>query len=236
MSKLNVKIFADGADFEGMLQAAKNPLIQGLTTNPTLMRKAGITDYEEFSKKVLSHIKILPISLEVFADDHNEMRRQALKIGSWGANVYVKIPVTNCEGTPSYELIRELTQNGIKLNVTALLTLEQVSYVTQALKGGAPSIVSIFAGRIADTGKDPLPMMRAALAMCQAAGPQIELLWASPREFLNIMQADEMGCHIITVTADILSKISLLNKDLNLFSLETVRMFKNDAEKAGYRL
>jgi transaldolase len=232
----NVKIYADGANLQQMLEASKNPLVKGFTTNPTLMRKAGIADYAAFAKEVLSKITSAPISFEVFSEDTKEMHRQARLIASWGPNVYVKIPVTNSEGIPTYELIKDLAGQGVKLNVTAIFDLEQVIEVTNALKGGAPSVVSVFAGRIADTGRDPMPIMAAAREICQSAGDQIELLWASPREFLNIIQADQVGCDIITVTDDLLKKMSLLNKNLRQFSLETVQMFNNDARQAGYAL
>jgi transaldolase len=235
-NSLKVKIFSDGADKASLLELAKNPHIAGFTTNPTLMRKAGVSDYRAFAKDVLGSIHDKPISFEVFADDFSNMARQAKEIASWGANVYVKIPVTNSRSEPSTELIRELSHSRIKLNVTAVFTLEQVNAVTQALRGGAPSVVSVFAGRIADTGVDPVPHMRAALAICRAADPKIELLWASPRELRNIVEADESGCDIITVQPDLLKKLDSLGKSLAAFSLETVQMFKRDAEAAGYAL
>ena len=231
-----VKIFADGADRASMLELAKNPLVQGLTTNPSLMKKSGVKDYPAFCKDILAHIADKPISFEVFADDFKEMRRQALEIKSWGGNVYVKIPITNSEGRSSIELIQDLSHQGVKLNITALLTLNQVHETVQAVKGGAPSVVSVFAGRIADTGRDPVPLMQAALEMCVSADKNIELLWASSRELYNVVQADVMGCHIITCTPDIIKKMSGLNKDLGLLSLETVKMFKADADAAGYKL
>ncbi len=236
VNKQKVKIYSDGADLSSMLEMAKNPMIQGMTTNPTLMKKAGISDYRSFCKEVLAHVSDKPISFEVFADDFNEMRRQGQEIASWGKNVYVKIPITNSEGQSSCELIRELSLQGVKLNVTAILTLEQTVQTCQALKGGAPSVVSIFAGRIADTGRDPIPLMQAALEICTSFGKDIELLWASTREALNIVQAEHSGCHIITVPVDILKKTSMFGKDLTQLSLETVRMFKNDAESAGFKL
>lgn len=233
----NIKIFADGADLQGMVSAAKSPQIKGLTTNPTLMRKAGVTDYRAFARDVLAQITDKPISFEVFADDAPSMKRQALEIASWGENVYVKIPVTNTEGTSMAPLISELSGMGVKLNVTAVFDLEQVHEVAYALReGGSPGIVSVFAGRIADSGRDPIPYMRAALAICRAAGPGIELLWASPREVLNLVQADEIGCDIITVTSDILKKLPSLGTELRKFSLDTVRMFYEDATSAGYSL
>ncbi|MSP19646.1 MAG: transaldolase [Bdellovibrionales bacterium] len=231
-----VKIFSDGADKKAMLEMYQNPIVKGLTTNPSLMKKSGITDYVTFCKDILRDIKTKPISFEVFADHFTEMKRQALEIASWGKNVYVKIPITNSEGESSLPLIKELSLSGVKLNVTAVLTLEQSWNACQSLKGGAPSILSIFAGRIADTGRDPVPLMQAAVELCRATDSNIELLWASSREALNIVQADQMGCHIITATTDLIKKISMFNKDLTQLSLETVRMFKTDAESAGYSL
>lgn len=231
-----LKIFADGAALEPMLELNKNPRISGFTTNPTLMRKAGISDYRAFAKQVLGVIKDKPISFEVFADEWPEMKRQALEIKTWGDNVYVKIPITNTKGESAAPLIRELASAGVKLNVTAICTLEQVRETAQALKGGAPSVVSVFAGRIADTGRDPIPLMREALTICRAAGEQVELLWASPRELLNILQAAEIGCDIITVTNDVLAKLPTVGKDLKQFSLETVQMFYRDAQAAGFKL
>ncbi len=234
--KLSVKIYSDGADQKSMLEMAKNPMISGLTTNPTLMKKAGITDYKKFCLAVLQEIKDKPISFEVFTDDIGEMKRQALEIATWGKNVYVKIPITNSEGVSTISLIRELSHQHIKLNVTAILTLEQVTETVEALKGGAPSIVSVFAGRIADTGRDPKPIMRAASALCRAGGPQIELLWASCREAFNIVEAEETGCQIVTVPPDLIKKTAMFGKDLGTLSLETVRMFRNDAIEAGFSL
>ena len=231
-----VKIFSDGADKKAMLEMYQNPIVKGLTTNPSLMKKSGITDYVTFCKDILRDIKTKPISFEVFADHFTEMKRQALEIASWGNNVYVKIPITNSEGESSLPLIKELSLSGVKLNVTAVLTLEQSWGACQSLKGGAPSILSIFAGRIADTGRDPVPLMQAAVELCRATDSNIELLWASSREALNIVQADQMGCHIITATTDLIKKISMFNKDLTELSLDTVRMFKTDAESAGYSL
>jgi transaldolase len=231
-----LKIFADGAALQPMLELAQNPRISGFTTNPTLMRKAGISDYRAFARDVLAVIKDKPISFEVFADEFPEMRRQALEIKTWGDNVYVKIPITNTKRESSAPLIRELAQAGVKLNVTAICTLDQVRETAQALKGGAPSVVSVFAGRIADTGRDPMPLMREALSICRAAGRGIELLWASPRELLNIIQAAEIGCDIITVTNDVLAKLPTVGKDLGQFSLETVQMFYRDAQAAGFKL
>lgn len=231
-----IKIYSDGADLASLLEMAKNPQISGLTTNPTLMKKAGVKDYRAFCKEVLSHVTDKPISFEVFADDFAEMKRQAFEIKSWGKNVYVKIPVTNSLGESCYPLIRELSHEGVKLNVTAILTLQQTLDTCQVLKGGAPSVVSVFAGRIADTGKNPEPIMRAALAICQAADPKIELLWASTREVYNIVQAESCGTHIITVPPDLLKKMSMFGKDLTQLSLETVQLFKNDADSAGFKL
>jgi transaldolase len=232
---LRVKIFADGADKAGMLEMAARPYISGFTTNPTLMRKAGVSDYRAFAREILSAITDRPISFEVFSDEFAEMERQAHEIASWGANVYVKIPVSNTRGEPAYGLIRRLAKAGIKLNVTAILTLEQVREVSSALAGGPPSCVSVFAGRIADTGRDPVPLMAAAVELLRLY-PNQELIWASPRELLNIFQADAIGCHIITVTNDILKKLSLVGKDLAAYSLETVKMFYDDAQRAGYVL
>jgi len=235
LDKLKIKIFADGADKAGMLRMYANPMIQGFTTNPTLMRKAGIIDYEAFARDVLVSIQDRPISLEVFADDFDEMERQARIIASWGKNVYVKIPITNTKGENSAELVRRLSQEGVSVNATALLTLEQVKSVTEALVGGAPACVSIFAGRIADTGRDPVPMMSEAVSMLRKT-PNAELIWASPRELLNVFQADAIGCHIITATNDILKKLSLVGKDLSSYSLDTVKMFHADAVASGYTL
>jgi transaldolase len=235
MTELTIDIYADGADVDEMLCALKLPFIKGFTTNPTLMRKAGVTDYEAFASNVLTHITDLPISFEVFSDDFDEMEQQARLIHSWGPNVYVKIPVTNTKGAFSGKVIRALASDGVKLNVTALLTLEQVRKVTAALAPEVPAIVSVFAGRIADTGVDPMPIMKKSLQVLRSR-PQAKLLWASPRELFNLVQADQMGCHVITVTPDILKKLSQLGKDLTRFSLETVQMFYDDAQKAGFAL
>ena len=213
----------------------KNPLISGFTTNPTLMKKAGITDYALFAKEVLTLIKDKPISFEVFSDDFREMEQQALTIASWGENVYVKIPVTNTRGESSVALVKRLTEAGVKVNVTAIMTLAQVQEVLPALKNTPGAYVSIFAGRIADTGLDPLPIMKQAMKMLLDY-PNVELIWASPRELLNIIQADDIGCHVITVTNDILKKLVTLGKDLNEYSLDTVKMFFNDATSAGFTL
>ena len=232
---LKVKLFADGADRAGMLEMYCHPQIRGFTTNPTLMRKAGVTDYQAFARDILRAIPDRPISFEVFSDDFAEMERQARKICTWGPNVYVKIPVTNCRRESSVELIRELAQAGVKLNVTALLALDQVRAVSAALEGGPPACISVFAGRVADTGRDPVPLMAAAVELVRVY-PNIELIWASPRELLNVFQADAIGCHIITATNDILKKLALVGRDLHEYSLDTVKMFYDDAAKAGYTL
>lgn len=231
----NVKIFADGADLDAMLELAEQPGIAGFTTNPTLMRRSGVADYEGFARKLLEHITDRPVSFEVFADEHGEMIRQARLIASWGRNVYVKIPVTDTRGASTAAVVRELAASGVQQNVTALMTVGQVEAAAAALADGPPAIISVFAGRIADTGRDPVPLMQAALA-AMAPYPGLELLWASPREILNVRQADDIGVHIITVTADLLAKLGLLGRDLEEFSLETVRMFHRDAATAGYIL
>ena len=236
VADLSVKVFADGADLDTMVKMAADPLIKGLTTNPTLMRKAGITDYEAFAKEVLAAIPDKPISLEVFSDEFEDMARQARKIAAWGDNIYVKIPVSNTKGEASYDLCRELAAEGIKLNVTAILTENQITAVIDALNPEVASYISVFAGRIADTGRDPLPMMAEAVKQAAARLPHAELIWASPRESLNIYQADQVGVQVITVTSDILKKLALINKDLGQYSLETVEMFYKDAEAAGYQL
>ena len=235
IDELSVKIFADGADLAGMLALYRQPYIKGFTTNPTLMRKAGITDYPGFAKEVLAAIPDRPISFEVFSDEFPEMERQAREIASWGANVYVKIPVTNTRGDSACDLVRQLSHAGVKLNVTALLSLAQVRDVVAAVTGGAPSCISVFAGRVADTGYDPVPLMTAAVEMLRMA-PDAELIWASPRELLNIFQADAIGCHIITVTHDILKKLSNVGRGLEDYSLDTVKMFHSDAAQAGFVL
>jgi transaldolase len=232
---LRVKLFADGADKASMLELYAQPWIQGFTTNPTLMRKAGIADYETFARDILQSIPDRPISFEVFADEFCEMERQAYRIASWSDQVYVKVPVTNTRSQSASELVHKLTHSGVKLNVTALTTLDQVRAVVQALGGGAPAYISVFAGRIADTGVDPVPILAEAVEMVESF-PGIELIWASPREVLNIVQADQIGCHIITVTSDILKKLSLLGRDLTAYSLETVQMFHNDAVHSEFRL
>ena len=230
-----IKLFADGADKAGMLEMYQNPRIDGFTTNPTLMRKAGISNYETFAKEILKAIPDKPLSFEVFADDLNEMERQALEIKTWGSNVYVKIPVMNTQRVSTVPLIQRLTQAGVQLNITAILTLEQVHEVADALRGGASAFVSVFAGRIADTGRDPIPLMQSALELLQP-NSAAELLWASPREVLNVYQAEAIGCHIITATNDLLKKLSLKDKDLTDYSQETVQMFYSDAKSAGYKL
>ncbi|MEM7429550.1 MAG: transaldolase [Pseudomonadota bacterium] len=232
---LKIKVFADGADMQGILDMYANPDIQGFTTNPTLMRQAGVEDYEAFARELLEKISDKPVSLEVFADEFDEMERQALKIASWGDNVNVKIPITNTRGEKSAPLIRKLSAEGVVVNVTAMMTLEQVQDVADALDPHTGAIVSVFAGRIADTGVDPVPHMTEALNILKDR-PKAELLWASPRELLNIFQADWMGCHIITVTNSLLAKLSLVGKDLDDYSRETVEMFYRDASSAGYSL
>ena len=235
VDQLKVKIFADGADRAGMLEMYAKPYIKGLTTNPTLMRKAGITDYKAFAREILQAIPDRPISFEVFSDEFPEMERQAMEIAAWGDNVYVKIPVTNTKRQPSYELVRKLAKSKVKLNVTALMTLGQVRDVVAALDPEIPSYVSVFAGRIADTGRDPVPLMAAAVELLKP-NAKAELIWASPRELLNIFHADAVGCHVITVTNDILKKLDLAGFDLDEYSLDTVKMFYNDAAAAGFKL
>jgi transaldolase len=231
----HVKIYADGADLESMVALAEKPHIAGFTTNPTLMRKSGVSDYEGFARKVLETITDHPISFEVFADDAPGMLRQARLISSWGSNVYVKIPVTDTKRNSMADVVAELTSDGVQLNVTALMTVAQVETVTAALAGTRGAIVSVFAGRIADTGRDPIPIMTSALRITSAQ-PGVSLLWASPREILNVRQADDIGVDIITVTHDMLAKLSLFGKDLDDYSLDTVKMFDNDARAAGYKL
>jgi len=234
VSDLRIKIFADGADKASILELYRQPHIKGFTTNPTLMRATGVTDYRGFAQDLLATIQDRPISFEVFADEEEEMEEQAQQIAAWGKNVFVKVPVMNTKGEPTYDLVRSLSGEGIQLNVTALLTLDQVRKVCAALKGDEPAYVSVFAGRIADTGRDPVPLMREAVAMVNDANAQ--LMWASPRELLNVFQADEIGCHVITATTDILKKLPLVGKDLHEFSKETVQMFRRDAVKSGYSL
>lgn len=235
LTELRTRIFADGAELDGIRAMHREPHIRGFTTNPTLMHKAGVADYRAFARAVLEIVPDRPISFEVFSDDFDEMERQAREIAAWGANVYVKIPVTNTRREDACPLIRRLSHAGVKVNVTAVLTLDQVRAVTGALAGGAPSNVSVFAGRVADTGRDPVPHMAAALDILSAA-PAAELIWASPRELLNLIQAHEIGCHIITMTNALLAKLPLIGKDLGEHSLDTVRMFHDDARAAGFTL
>ena len=233
--ELKIKIFADGADLAGIKEIAANPLVKGFTTNPTLMRKAGVADYKAFALDAMHLTGDRPISLEVFADDFVEMEKQAREIATWGKNVNVKIPVTNTKGEFSGSLIERLSLAGVQLNVTAVMTVEQVERIVQCLTIDTPAIISVFAGRIADTGRDPVPMMAEAVRIMKAK-PKVELIWASPRELLNVFQADSVGCHIITATNDILKKLSLVGKDLDTYSLETVKMFYDDAKAAGYSI
>jgi len=235
LADLKVKLFADGADKAGMVEMYRKPFVKGFTTNPTLMRKAGITDYRGFAREILAAIPDRPISFEVFSDEFDEMERQAREIATWGENVYVKIPVSNTRREMAYDLVRALSHEGVKVNVTAMLTLDQVRNVADALKGGAPANVSVFAGRIADTGVDPVPIMAESVRILEDM-PNAELIWASPRELLNVFQADSIGCHIITATNDILKKLDLIGKDLADYSLDTVKMFFNDARAAGFSL
>lgn len=236
LEQLTIKIFADGADKAQLLALYANPLVKGVTTNPTLMKKAGIQNYENFAKEILETIKTKPISFEVFSDEFPEMRRQALKIKQWQDNVYVKIPITNTKNESSLALIKELSQEGVKLNITALLTTEQVRQTVEALNPKIPSVVSVFAGRIADTGRDPIAIMQESLKLVKNL-PKAELLWASVREILNIFQAEESGCHIVTVGPDILNKaIKMVGQDLTQLSLDTVKMFEADARAAGFKL
>jgi transaldolase len=234
-NSLKIKLFADGADLQSMVEMASKPYIQGLTTNPTLMRKAGVSDYVSFAKSVLKEIKDKPISFEVFSDELEEMKIQAEKIASWAENVYVKIPISNTRGESTNSVIEFLGQIGVKVNVTALMTEIQVKEVANALNQDVPSCVSVFAGRIADTGRDPLPIMETSLSIL-ASNPNTELIWASPRELLNVFQANSIGCHIITATNDILAKLALVNKDLTEYSLETVQMFHKDAVSSSFRI
>jgi transaldolase len=234
-SSIKVKLFADGADLAGIREMASNPAIRGFTTNPTLMRKAGVSDYKMFALQALQAVNGLPISFEVFADEFGGMERQAHEIASWGKNIYVKIPVTNTKGEFSGPLVERLSRAGVQVNVTAVMTLDQVKRVTGRLAAETPAIISVFAGRIADTGRDPMPIMAEAVKIMKKK-PKAELIWASPRELLNILQAGEVGCHIITATNDILKKLSLVGKDLDAYSLETVEMFYKDANAAGYSI
>jgi transaldolase len=235
VADLRVKIFADGADLPGITKLYANPAIKGFTTNPTLMRKAGVTDYAAFAREILKVVPDRPVSFEVFADDFPEIERQAHEIASWGANVNVKIPVTTTKGQFCGPVIQRLSAAGVVLNVTALMTLEQVKQVTDCLSPNTPAIISVFAGRVADTGRDPVPMMTKAVEVMKAK-PKAELIWASPRELLNIFQADDVGCHIITVTHDVLGKLGLVGKDLDDYSLDTVKMFHTDATAAGFTI
>ena len=235
LAELKIRLFADGADKTQILRFYANPLIRGFTTNPTLMRSAGVKNYEAFAREILDVIRDRPISFEVFADNFGEMERQARKIAAWGENVYVKIPISNTKRQSSMELAGQLAHSGVKVNITAVLTLDQVRAAADALTGGSPGIISIFAGRIADTGRDPVPTVAAAVDLVSAYS-DIELIWASPRELLNIFQANDAGCHIITVPETILTKLETVGKDLDEFSLETVAMFHNDAARSGYQL
>ena len=235
LSELQIKLFADGADLATMIEMSNLDHIKGLTTNPTLMRKSGIKDYKAFSKEVLDCITQKPISFEVFSDDEGEMKRQGMEIASWAENVYVKIPITTSDGKPTTEVIRFLVKNEVKVNVTAVLTTEQVESTIKVLDSSVPSYISVFAGRIADTGRDPIEIMVKSL-MLMKPNDKCELIWASPRELLNIFQADQIGCHIITATSEVLNKLKLIGKDLSEYSLETVKMFKEDAEESGFRL
>ncbi len=235
LKDLNVKIFADGADLGLIAEMARDPLIRGFTTNPTLMRKAGIQDYRAFALDVLEIVPDLPVSFEVFSDDFAEMERQALEIASWGDNVFVKIPVTNTRREFSGDLVNRLSRAGVQLNVTALLTTDQVARVVDSLADGVKCFVSVFAGRVADTGRDPIPLMRRSVELLQARS-QAELIWASPRELLNVLQADAVGCQVITATKDVLAKLAMIGKDLDELSLDTVKMFRQDALAAGYNV
>jgi transaldolase len=232
---LRVKIFSDGADLDSIQEAYEQGVVRGFTTNPTLMAKAGVVNYLNFAREVLRIVPDLPVSFEVFSDDYDGMQRQALVLDDLGENVYVKIPITNTRGDSSCPLIRTLSARGVKLNITAIMPLHQVHDVVEALEPETPAIVSVFAGRIADSGRDPIPYMSAALDLLKDR-PKAELLWASPREALNIIQADQIGCHIITVTPDLLAKAHAFGKQLDAFSLETVNMFFNDARRSGYTL
>lgn len=236
LSKLKTKLFTDGATLAVIAQHAQNPLIKGFTTNPTLMRKAGITDYESFAKEMLGVVGDRPVSFEVFADDFPEMERQARKIAQWGKNVFVKIPITNTRAESATPTVKRLAGEGIQLNVTALMTVAQVEDTAKAVAGGPASYISVFAGRIADTGRDPMPIMKDALSVMATHAPTSELIWASPRELLNVFQADQIGCHVITATPDVLAKLTLVGKDLTDYSLDTVKMFFDDGKAAGYKL
>jgi len=235
ISDLKVKIFADGADIIAMKEMAQKTFIKGLTTNPTLMRKSGVENYRRFAEEVLEQISDKPISFEVFSDDFSEMERQALEISSWGSNVNVKIPITNSKGQPTTELVKKLSDQGVALNVTAIMTPHQVEQVVKAVNADVAVFISVFAGRIADTGRDPVPLMQESISIMKIK-PKSELIWASPRELLNVFQADEIGCHVITATSDILKKLEIIGKDLNQYSLETVKMFRDDALESGYSI
>jgi transaldolase len=235
LDKLSIKIFADGADLKSIEELNKNPLIKGFTTNPTLMRRANIQDYRSFAADVIRIIKSRPVSFEVFSDEFDIMEKQALQIASWGENVYVKIPITNTKGDDAGPLVRKLTKAGVKVNVTALTTTKQVAHIADYLSEDTPSCVSVFAGRIADTGRDPIPIMAEAVKLLRQK-PPAELIWASPRELLNVFHAESVGCHIITVTNDLLAKIPIICKDLNEYSMETVQMFYRDAVQAGFSI
>ena len=235
LPQFNIKLYADGADMEGMIEEYNKGIASGFTTNPTLMKKAGVKNYDEFAKAVLKAIPDLPISFEVFSDDFSGMEREARKIASWGENVYIKIPVTDTKGESTAPLVKKLSHDGLKLNVTAILTVDQVKTVVKVLSPATPSIVSVFAGRIADTGVDPMPIMKESVKILRS-NPKAELLWASTRELLNLIQAESCGCHIITITNDILKKLPLVGKDLHELSLETVQMFHSDAKAAGYKI
>ena len=236
LESISTKIFADGADLDHILQLAGDARIKGFTTNPTLMWKAGLTDYSEFARSLLERITDKPISFEVVADDEEDIGRQARVISTWGENVYVKVPVTTSTGKSLAPLVRELSEAGIQVNVTALMTPSQVEVIAQALSDGAPSCVSVFAGRIADAGVEPLPIMSRSLEIIESSAPRAELIWASPREVLNLVQADSIGCHVITMTRELIAKLDLLGKDLDAFSLEAVQMFRSDALSAGLQL
>ena len=230
-----MKIFADGADLAEICRLYQNPLISGFTTNPTLMRRAGISDYEQFARDVVAAIPDRPVSFEVFSDEFEQMERQAIKIASWGHNVFVKIPVTNTRGESARSLICRLSARGVQLNITAVMTTPQVREVLRAMSACPAGYISVFAGRIADTGRDPVPLMQDAVKMIEEY-KQLKLIWASPREVLNVFQADSVGCHVITATSDILSKLSIVGKDLDEYSLETVKMFRDDAIRAGFSI
>ncbi|MBY0470448.1 transaldolase [bacterium] len=236
MSSPKIKIFLDGADRPAILEMAKNPLVSGFTTNPSLMKKAGVKDYKAYCQEILTQIGGKPISFEVFADDLPTMKRQGKEIATWGKNVYVKIPISNSTGESTIPLIREMSQGGVQINITAILTLTQVWETCQAVKGGAPAIVSVFAGRIADTGRDPMPTMTASAELCRETGPKVECLWASTREAYNVVQAEASGSHIITAPADVIKKVTGFGKDLKSVSLDTVKTFKADSEAAGFSL